>query len=459
MSAETSGPLCFVLMPFGVKPSESGGTIDFDAVYHDVIQPAIEQAGLRCIRADEETVGGIIHKPMFERLLICEYAVADLTAANANVYYELGVRHAVRPWSTILVSESTVRLPFDVAPLRSLRYHLDSAGTPSTAEADRNAVAGALRAAVVANGGATPLLDSPIFQLLDWFPTPDLDSVHAESFREEADKTSHRRGQLDAARRNNDVAAVRAVLDSLGDLAQVEVGVVIDLLLSFASLGAHQEMVDLVEQRMGPTVKSMTVVREQHGLALNRVGRRADAEQVLTLLIDERGPSSETYGLLGRVLRDRWQDAVTAGDEFVADELLKQAIAAYRTGFETDWRDPYPGVNALELMEVRDDPSDHRELLLPVVRFAVQRRLAGGRPTIWDHASDLEIAVLEGRFPVAKTALGTMLASSPATWELASTGDSIRRIRVAWEARGIDVTPLRPIEDRLFRDVGGAPAG
>ena len=99
-------------------------------MYHDVIRPAIEQAGLRCIRADEETVGGIIHKPMFERLLICEYAVADLTAANANVYYELGVRHAVRPWSTILVSESTVRLPFDVAPLRSLRYHLDSSGTP-----------------------------------------------------------------------------------------------------------------------------------------------------------------------------------------------------------------------------------------------------------------------------------------------------------------------------------------
>ena len=64
-----------------------------------------------------------------------------------------------------------------------------------------------------------------------------------------------------------------AVLDSLGDLAKVEVGVVIDLLLSFASLGAHQEMVDLVEHRMGPTVKSMTVVREQYGLALNRVGR------------------------------------------------------------------------------------------------------------------------------------------------------------------------------------------
>ena len=219
-------------------------------------------------------------------------------------------------------------------------------------------------------------------------------------------------------------------------------------------------MVDLVERRMGPTVKSMTVVREQIRLALNRVGRRADAEHVLTVLIGERGPSSETYGLLGRcsgtVGRTPSRQAMSSWPTSCSSRRSRRTAQ----GFETDWRDPYPGVNAVELMEVRDDPSDQRELLLPVVRYAVQRRLAGGRPTIWDHASDLEIAVLEA--PLRRSPrrhLGSMLASSPATWELASTGDSIRRIRVAWEARGIDVTPLRPIEDRLFRDVGGAPPG
>ena len=60
------------------------------------------------------------------------------------MYYELGVRHAVRPWSTILVSDGTVRLPFDVAPLRSLPYRLDETGQPSTPDADRDAVANAL---------------------------------------------------------------------------------------------------------------------------------------------------------------------------------------------------------------------------------------------------------------------------------------------------------------------------
>ena len=63
-------PLCFVLMPFGKKPDASGVQIDFDAVYRDFIAPAIEGASLQPVRADEEMTGGIIHKPMFERLML-----------------------------------------------------------------------------------------------------------------------------------------------------------------------------------------------------------------------------------------------------------------------------------------------------------------------------------------------------------------------------------------------------
>ncbi|MGB8719323.1 MAG: hypothetical protein WCD46_08425, partial [Desulfobacterales bacterium] len=84
-------PLCFVLMPFGKKPATAGALVDFDAVYAQLIAPAVAAAGLEPIRADEEAAGGIIQKPMFERLLLCPFAVADLTTANANVFYELGV--------------------------------------------------------------------------------------------------------------------------------------------------------------------------------------------------------------------------------------------------------------------------------------------------------------------------------------------------------------------------------
>jgi hypothetical protein len=90
-------------MPFGKKQDVAGSVINFDSVYDNFISPTIKQAGLEPIRADEEITGGIIHKPMFERLILCDFAVADLTTANANVFYELGVRHSVRPWSTVLL--------------------------------------------------------------------------------------------------------------------------------------------------------------------------------------------------------------------------------------------------------------------------------------------------------------------------------------------------------------------
>jgi len=127
--------LCFVLMPFGKKPSFGGSQIDFDAVYHELIKPSIEKSGLEPLRADEEMKGGFIHKPMFERLILCEFAVADLTTANANVFYELGIRHAVRSWSTVMVfAEGVSQLPFDVAPLRALPYKLDNYGKPINIE-------------------------------------------------------------------------------------------------------------------------------------------------------------------------------------------------------------------------------------------------------------------------------------------------------------------------------------
>src|SRR5262249_27799043 len=86
-------PLCFVLMPFGTKTDAAGRVTNFDKVYQNIIMPAVVQAGLEPVRADEEKIGGTIHKPMFERLMLCHYAVADITGANPNVFYELGIRH------------------------------------------------------------------------------------------------------------------------------------------------------------------------------------------------------------------------------------------------------------------------------------------------------------------------------------------------------------------------------
>jgi hypothetical protein len=134
-------PLCFVLMPFGRKMDAAGRVTNFDAVYETIIAPAVEQAGLEPIRADEEKIGGTIHKPMFERLMLCHYAVADITGANPNVFYELGIRHAMRPRSTVLVFAEGTVLPFDIALVRGLSYQTDGGGEPLEAEATRGAIA------------------------------------------------------------------------------------------------------------------------------------------------------------------------------------------------------------------------------------------------------------------------------------------------------------------------------
>src|SRR5215510_10490947 len=130
-------PFCFVLMPFGKKKDEGGRVIDFDRIYSEVIKPAVEDADLEPIRADEELVGGIIHKPMFERLMLCDYAVADLTTANPNVFYELGIRHAIRPATTVTVFAKHQVIPFDVTFLRALPYALADQNRFTPEEADR----------------------------------------------------------------------------------------------------------------------------------------------------------------------------------------------------------------------------------------------------------------------------------------------------------------------------------
>jgi hypothetical protein len=71
-------------MPFGKKMDAAGRVTNFDSVYEKIIAPAVARAGLEPIRADDERIGGTIHKPMFERLMLCHYAVVDITGANPN---------------------------------------------------------------------------------------------------------------------------------------------------------------------------------------------------------------------------------------------------------------------------------------------------------------------------------------------------------------------------------------
>jgi hypothetical protein len=351
-------PLCFDLMPFGKKPDGTGGTVDFDAVYGEVIAPAIEAAGMQPLRADEEMGGGMIHKPMFERLILCEYTVADLTTANANVFYELGIRHAARPWSTVLIYVDKARLPFDAAPLRAIPYRLAAGGTPAEAENVRAVIADRLDRA----RDAVP--DSPIYELVEDFP--DVDHSKTDVFRDRVQYSTSVKARLAEARDARSVDAVREIERELEPIEDQEAGIVVDLLLSYRALKGWKEMVALTA-RMSPPLAETVMVQEQLAFTLNRDGQGERAERVLLELLEKRGPSSETYGILGRVYKDRWDEALAGRRAALARGLLRKAIDAYLKGFEADWRDAYPGVNAVTLIEIADPPDPRRERLIPVV--------------------------------------------------------------------------------------------
>jgi MAP3K TRAFs-binding domain len=437
-------PLCFVLMPFGKKMDAAARVTNFDSVYAKIIAPAVERSGLEPIRADEEKIGGTIHKPMFERLMLCHYAVADITGANPNVFYELGIRHAMRPRSTVIVFAEGTVLPFDIALVRGIAYKTDRTGEPLDAETTLAQIANQLQAA-----RGNPHDDSPIFQLVEGVPRWDVDHSKTDIFRKAVDYSKRYKDRLRAAvKEGADSVKKVAGEPALANLLEVETGIVVDLFLSLRDVEAYKAMVDLYH-RMPLPLQRAKMMREQLGFALNREGHFEDAEKVLREVIDEFGPSSETNALLGRIYKDRWRAAKDQGLP-EARSLLKNAVEAYLAGFEADWRDAYPGINAVTLMEMMAKPDPRQAEILPVVRYSSARK-AGKNPDYWDHATLMELAVLARDVDDANEKLDDALAvmPKPQPWQFKTTAGNLKDIRDAREARGEDTAWLKRIEDRL----------
>src|SRR5215475_8182706 len=139
---------CFVVMPFGQKldsqaltrlagtglridPAANIVSIDFDRVFDALIEPAVQNASaelelaIECTRSDKIAQSGFIHKDMIQRLAVADVVVVDITTQNANVFYELGVRHCLRRSTTILIRRQGTHIPFNISGMRVFEYDDD----------------------------------------------------------------------------------------------------------------------------------------------------------------------------------------------------------------------------------------------------------------------------------------------------------------------------------------------
>jgi len=172
----------FVIRPFETKIDSSGKEIDFERVHQELIDPALKAAKFEGGTTGEIIESGNIREDMFALILEADLVVCDITVHNANVFYELGIRHALRKKRTVLIkgtptSDST---PFDLLTDRYCAYEIDD---PAAAKDE-------LTERITRTLKSDRPTDSPIFQMLPSLPEADPSKIKVLplDFMEEVDR-------------------------------------------------------------------------------------------------------------------------------------------------------------------------------------------------------------------------------------------------------------------------------
>lgn len=158
-------------MGFGKKSDPiSGMTFDLDKTYKNIIRPSVIKAGYECVRADEIHDSGLIDKSMYALLMQAELVIADITTYNPNAIYELGIRHAVRPYSTIILKEKNGKIPFDLDHNRMFMYsHLgEDIGADEAIRCQKGLVE------LIKSISKTKAIDSPLYEFINDIKPPKL---------------------------------------------------------------------------------------------------------------------------------------------------------------------------------------------------------------------------------------------------------------------------------------------
>lgn len=376
--AEQKKKTCFVVMGFGLKTDyATGRTLDLDKTYHQIIKTAVEDAGLECIRADDIVHAGVIDKPMYELLLGADVVVADLSTSNVNAAYELGVRHALKPDTTIIIAEKQFKFPFDIGHIAIRMYeHLGSGIENGEAERMRKILKDAIM--YLAERHDT---DSPVYTFLPFLNMPVMGSrgdvlqvisqpisvqtptvLIPESKPEAIDDNSKLMlSELFLEARNNGNWDLASKLTSqLLEKRPAEIYVNSILLELFAEARKKENWMQVIEvlKKLLVRKKGDVYLIQQLALATYKSKKPtleealAEAKKILEQLNPYQTTDPETLGLWGAVHKRFWE--VTGKSDY-----LEEAIWAYEKGFIVK-NDFYNGINFAYLMNARASLSNPR---------------------------------------------------------------------------------------------------
>lgn len=326
----------FVVRPFGKQQG-----VDFDKVHAELIKPALEATKIDGDTTLEIVEQGDIREDMFRLLVSADLVVADISIHNANVFYELGIRHAVLDRHTLLISSGVEAHVFDLKPDRYLAYNKDQP------KDSLSALTNAIIATINSEHG-----DSPVFRLLPNLRPQDraqLLPVPAD-FRDDVDRAKRDKSAGDLRLYATEVTGQTWEAEGLRLIGRSQIDVkawrgACDTFERLRSLRPKDpeiyERLGTIYQRLGDLVRSDQAIQRQLELDLEDGYRRAEA-----------------YALMARNEKDRWQQdfANAAATERQAAALssphLQSSIDLYADGFSQSLNHFYSGLNALALLKV-----------------------------------------------------------------------------------------------------------
>ncbi len=426
-------PHTFVAMPFGVKQDSQGNEIDFNRVYRELIKPALEAAGLEVFRADEEQRAGGILPDMFQELLVADLVVADLTIDNPNVWYELGVRHALRARGVVLICGGRVTTAFDLYTDRKLRYSIKDRGPDlSTIEQEKASLTAMVKATMESWHGRKV---SPVYHLMPHLREPDWKSLRIGTVREFWAQHEAWESRLTLARKAGHmgdvlVLAEEAPIAAFRAEAWIKAGEALRKAEHF-TLGLEQ-----LDKGLAIEPDNLRGLREK-GICLQRLALAEKPGHSLgrtrehyRTVLDSFPNDSETWALLGRVDKDAWvaswrqasrSPAQMRDDAAYEDALLRAAIESYATGYRRNPARYYPGINALTLMHVytylTKDLRYEKEMssMTGAVRFAAECE-SDNSQAFWSKATLGDLEVLVGTAESVRAAYKEAIAKNDQDW-------------------------------------------